>query len=185
MPSQTDNRFYANAQGCVQNNLPFATYHFAYFINEQKARDEADFAVRLANEYKQYVKFIVLDIEEDTEAYAIRVGAKPNWTNCVIAFMKRIKEKGYIPVLYCNQNWLVNKLDYNKIKDYKLWYVAIGVDSPKYNPVLWQYSWKGKVNGINGDVDMDYCYDSTLFTTNQKSTSTSAQTSTTFPCSTN
>lgn len=178
LPSQIDDRFYSNAQGCVQNNLPFATYHFAYFIDEQKARDEADFAVRLANEYKQYVKFIVLDIEEDTETYANGVGAKPNWTECVIAFMERIKEHGYIPVLYCNQNWIVNKLAYNKLKDYKLWYAAIGVDSPKYNPAIWQYSWTGKVDGISGDVDMDYCYDSTLFTTNQKSTSTSANVST-------
>ena len=174
LPSQTDNQFYQNAQGCVKNNIPFGTYHFAYFINEQKARDEADFAVRLANEYRGYVKFIVLDIEEDTENYAKRVGASPNWTNCVIAFMERIKENGYTPVLYCNQNWLINKLDYDKVKKYKLWYAAIGTNSPKYNPSIWQYSWTGKVAGINGDVDMDYLYDDSLLNTNTRTSSTSS-----------
>jgi GH25 family lysozyme M1 (1,4-beta-N-acetylmuramidase) len=173
LPSQTDNQFYQNAQGCVKNNIPFGTYHFAYFINEQKARDEADFAIRLANEYRGYVKFIVLDIEEDTENYAKRVGASPNWTNCVIAFMERIKENGYTPVLYCNQNWLINKLNYNKVKKYNLWYAAIGTNSPKYNPSIWQYSWTGKVPGINGDVDMDYLYDDSLLNTNTRTSSTS------------
>ena len=23
---------------------------------------------------------------------------------------------------------------------------------------MWQYSWKGKISGISGDVDLDYCY---------------------------
>ena len=120
----------------------------------------------MANEYKQYVQFVVLDIEEDTEQYASRMGAKPDWTKCVIAFMERVKECGYTPVLYCNQNWLINKLNYDKVKQYKIWYAAVNVDSPKYNPAIWQYSWEGKVNGINGNVDMNYLYDNTLLTSN-------------------
>lgn len=171
---QIDTQFFANANGCIAYQIPFATYHFAYFINEQKAKDEADFAISLADEYKQYVKFIVLDIEEDTERYAKDMGATPNWTDCVIAFMERVRECGYTPILYCNQNWLVNKLDYDRVKEYKLWYAAIGVNSPKYNPSIWQYSWNGSVVGINGKVDMDYCYDDALFAETKKSTSTSA-----------
>jgi GH25 family lysozyme M1 (1,4-beta-N-acetylmuramidase) len=23
---------------------------------------------------------------------------------------------------------------------------------------MWQYSWKGKIDGIIGDVDLNYCY---------------------------
>lgn len=167
LPSQIDSFFYQNAQGCVKNGIPFGIYHFGYFINEEKARDEAEFALRLANEYKQYVKFIVLDIEEDTEAYAKRVGANPDWTKCTVVFLERIKSAGYTPVLYVNQNWLINKLNYEKVKNYKLWYAAPDVSESvpkKYsNMVLWQCSWTGKIDGINGNVDLDFCYDNTLF----------------------
>ena len=164
LPSQIDSFFYQNANGCVKNGIPFGIYHFAYFIDENKARDEADFAIRLANEYKSKVKFIALDIEEDSERYAQRVGANPDWTKCAIAFLERIKATGYVPVLYSNQSWLQNKLDYKKLNTYKLWYAAPGASSPKYSCVLWQYSWSVKVNGIYGDVDMNYCYDESLFT---------------------
>lgn len=162
LPSQIDSFFYQNAQGCVKNGIPFGIYHLGYFIDETKAKEEADFALRLANEYKRYVKFIVLDIEEDTEAYAKRVGANPDWTKCTVAFLERIKSAGYTPVLYVNQDWLINKLNYEKVKNYKLWYAAPGVSSPKYNPAIWQYSWTGKVSGVKGDVDMNYLYDKTL-----------------------
>ena len=162
LPSQIDSFFYQNAQGCVKNGIPFGIYHFGYFIDETKAKEEADFALRLANEYKRYVKFIVLDIEEDTEAYAKRVGANPDWTKCTVAFLERIKSAGYTPILYVNQDWLINKLNYEKVKNYKLWYAAPGVSSPKYNPAIWQYSWTGKVSGVKGDVDMNYLYDKTL-----------------------
>lgn len=163
LPSQIDNCFYRNADGAKKNNIPFGIYHFAYFVNEEKAEAEAKFAIRLANEYKNYVKFIALDIEEDTERYAKQMGCYPNWTSCCIKFMETVKKAGYTPVLYCNQNWLINKLNYEKVKNYKLWYAAVGVSSPKYNPAIWQYSWEGKVNGINGAVDMNYCYDTSLF----------------------
>lgn len=171
-PSQIDAYFYQNAQGCVKNNIPFGTYHFAYFIDEQTARDEADFAIKTANQYKDYVKFIVLDVEEDSVRYAKSMlgGKEPDWTACSIAFMERVKEKGYTPILYSNYNWLKNIFNYSKLKDYKLWYAAPNADSPSYNCAIWQYSWTGKVDGIIGDVDMDYLYDDTLFT--GKSTST-------------
>lgn len=177
--SQIDSQYYQNATGCVKNNIPFATYHFAYFVNEKTAKDEADFAIKKANEYKQYVKFIVLDVEEDSVRYAKNMGYNPDWTACSIAFMERIKSAGYTPVLYSNYNWLKSVFDYNKIKDYKLWYAAPDATKPAYTCAIWQYSWKGKVNGINGDVDMDYLYDDSLFNTTSGSTSATTKTTST------
>lgn len=168
LPSQIDSYFYQNANGCKKNNIPFGIYHFAYFIDEATAKAEADFAIRLANEYKDRVKFIALDIEEDSESYAKRVGARPNWTNCAVAFLEKVKSAGYTPVLYSNQSWLQNQLNFDKVKKYKLWYAAPGAGSPKYSCAIWQYSWSGKINGISGDVDMNYLYDESLFYADEK-----------------
>lgn len=176
LPSQIDSQFYQNAQGCVRNGVPFGTYHFAYFINEQKAREEADFAIKKASEYKQYIKFIVLDVEEDSERYANSMGYKPDWTACSIAFMERVRESGFIPILYSNYNWLNTKFDFDKMKKYKLWYAAPDANQPKYSCALWQYSWKGKVDGISGDVDMNYLYDNSLFDINTNMVSNKPET---------
>lgn len=174
-PSQIDSQYFQNAQGCVKNNIPFATYHFAYFVNEQTAKDEADFAIKKANEYKNYIKFIVLDVEEDSVRYAKNMGYNPDWTTCSITFMERVKAAGYTPVLYSNYNWLKNIFNYNKLKNYKLWYAAPDAQSPAYTCAIWQYSWKGKVNGISGDVDMDYLYDDSLFSSIKNTTATNKQ----------
>ena len=177
LPSQTDSFFFQNASGCQKNNIPFGIYHFAYFINETTARQEADFAVRLAKEYPG-VRFIALDVEEDSERYANRMGQYPNWTACCVAFLERIKAAGYTPVFYSNQSWLTTKLNYETIRRYKLWYAAPGASAPKYNPSIWQYSWKGTIPGITGDVDMNYCYEESLFapTTSTKTNTSSVET---------
>ena len=152
LPSQVDAFFHQNVKACIKNNIDFGTYHFAYFVNEQKAKEEADFACRLAEEYKQYVKFIALDIEEDTERYAKSMGYAPNWTKCCLAFLERVKSKGFTPVLYSKQ-----------FSKYKLWYAAYGADKPKYSCAIWQYGDSGKVSGVNGNVDMNYVYDESIF----------------------
>lgn len=167
LPSQTDSQFHQNASGCVKNNIPFGIYHFAYFVDEDTAKDEADFAIRLAKEYNG-VRFIALDIEEDSERYAKRIGKYPNWTACCIAFMERIKQAGYLPVLYSNQDWLINKLNYEKVRHYNLWYAAPGASAPKYSPSIWQYSWIGKMDGINGNVDMNLSYEDQIFDIQQE-----------------
>ena len=176
LPSQTDSFFTMNADGCVKNNIPFGTYHFAYFVDKKTAEDQANFAIRKANLYKNYVKFIALDIEEDSVQYAKRVGKYPNWTECALVFLKKIQSAGYTPVLYTNYNWIMNVFDYEKLKQYKLWYAAPGASAPKFNPTIWQYNWEGKVPGLNGDVDMDYLYDETLIKKSTTTTTTSTVT---------
>ena len=183
LPSQIDNMFFTNANACVKNNIPFGIYHFGYFIDETTAKDEADFAIRLANEYKSYVKFIALDLEEDSQAYANRMGKKPNWGKCAKIFLDRIKAAGYTPVIYTNVSWMQNQLGgYNNMKAYKVWFAGPGFSNRKYNAAIWQYSWTGKINGISGEVDMNYLYDESLIkkstTAEKKSTTTQTNTST-------
>ena len=113
------------------------------------------------------MKFIALDIEEDSERYARQCGASPDWRKCAEAFFERVKKAGYVPVLYANQSWLLNKLGVDAMKKYKLWFASPDSSEsiPKrYDSVIWQYSWKGDVEGIRGDVDMNICFEPSLFT---------------------
>ena len=46
-----------------------------------------------------------------------------------------------------------------KFNDYKIWYAQY-IDIPTYdgNYDMWQYSDTGRVDGILGDVDLNYSY---------------------------
>ncbi len=169
-PNQIDNQYYHNAEGCIRNQVPFGIYHFAYFINETTAAQEADFALRMADKYRKDVKFIALDIEEDSVRYATQCGASPDWKKCAEVFLDRIRKAGYVPVIYTNQYWLTQVFGVDSMKKYKLWYAAPGAAAPKYEPDIWQYSWSGQVSGINGNVDMDLCYDDSLFRVGEEKT---------------
>ena len=181
-PDQVDSQFRNNAQGCIENGIPFMTYHFAYFIDKQRARDEADFAVRLAKEYPQ-VRAIALDLEDDTLRFSSLMGASPNWTECAAVFLERVAQAGYTPVLYTNYSFMNYVFDYDKLKKYPLWLASPGASEStalQYGSLfMWQYSWEGRPSGSNGDTDMDYCYDMDIITgKNGTSTGSGTQTGT-------
>ena len=163
LPGQTDNCFRQNAEGCIRAGIPFGTYHFAYFTDKQSVKNEAAFAVRLADEYKKHVRFIALDIEEDSVRYARECGFSPDWTECALIFFECVKKAGYRPVIYSNQSWIMNVYDWERLKSYPLWYAAPGAENPAYKCDVWQYSWNGKIDGVSGNVDLDRCFDEKLF----------------------
>ncbi len=174
LPEQVDSQYIQNAEGCIRNRIPFGTYHFAYFTNPESAREEANFAIRLAGQFKEKVCFIALDIEEDSIRYATQCGAHPDWTECALAFLERVRKAGYRAVIYTNQSFITSVYDWEKLKDYPLWYAAPGAAAPKYSCAVWQYSWDGSVSGISGSVDRDECFDEKLFSDHKNSSDPSA-----------
>ncbi len=77
-------------------------------------------------------------------------------TKATIAFLETIKAAGYTPMVYGNLKTFMIMLDLNQLEQYDKWfaYYNTSVYFP-YEFSIWQYSSKGKVNGIKGDVDMN------------------------------
>lgn len=160
-PDQADGLYRNNANGCTKYNVPFGIYHFAYCVNSEAAKQEADFAIKLAKEYKG-CKFIAYDIEEDTLRYCRQQGVvhtRASLTACAKAFLERVKSAGYTPVLYANYDYINNRYNYSELSKYYLWLAYPGASSAGRDCGIWQYSWTGKVNGISGNVDMNCMYD--------------------------
>lgn len=80
-------------------------------------------------------------------------------------FLNRIKKAGYKVGIYCNVDWYQNILT-TKLKSYDLWLARYpandnGTMQTRLKPTAgigWQYSSKGKVVGISGNVDMNVFY---------------------------
>ena len=78
--------------------------------------------------------------------------------NC-IAFCNEVESRGFDSMIYANTTWEAYMLDLGKLQDYPIWYAdyAQEVQSP-YGYVMWQYSEKGEVPGIDGPVDLNIQY---------------------------
>ena len=76
------------------------------------------------------------------------------------AFLSTIKNAGYDAGIYASRNWYNNKLDMTGNLDRYIVWLAEYRSTPIYQGYyhIWQYSSKGKVDGINGNVDMDISY---------------------------
>lgn len=146
---QDDTYFKRNADECTRLGIPFGVYLYSYADNNEKAKSEAAHVLRLVKGYKLSYP-VYLDLEESgTQSGAIE---RAN------IFGDIIEKAGYWCGVYANLNWWENYLvglerftkwvaQYNTKCDYKGAHLDI-----------WQYSSKGKVDGIGGNVDMNECY---------------------------
>jgi GH25 family lysozyme M1 (1,4-beta-N-acetylmuramidase)/uncharacterized protein YjdB len=151
-----DQNFKTNIKGATAAGLKVGVYVFSQAINEVEAVKEASLAVSLVKGYSlTYPIFI------DTESSGGRADNidKATRTAVVNAFCQTISAAGYKPGIYASKTWYEDKLNMSSIGNYKIWvaqYAANLTYKSKYD--MWQYSCKGKISGINGNVDLNYSY---------------------------
>lgn len=154
-----DTKFHRNAKGAVAVGIPVGLYWFSYALNVEMAKKEAQYAVELAKKYK-ITWPIAYDLEYDTVSYAAKNGVtitKSLATQMAIAFCEEIKRLGYIPMVYTNLDYLNRYFDRSKLP-YDLWYAQYASAASVADKEIWQYSSKGSVPGIAGNVDMNHGY---------------------------
>ncbi len=77
----------------------------------------------------------------------------------IITFCGGLEKAGYYAALYSNPDWLYNRLERERLTRFDLWLAEWRtVKKYPYACGIWQYSQRGKVDGISGDVDLDYAY---------------------------
>lgn len=111
---------------------------------------------------------VFYDYEYDSFEYAKKQGitvGKKLASDIVISFLERMKSKGYTVGNYVNPDLIQNAFD-SRINKYDTW-MAHYYDNPNSSKIYtydgfkvigWQYSSKGTVDGIEGNVDMNVFY---------------------------
>ena len=161
-----DTRFDYNIKNALSNNIDVGVYFFSQATTVKEAVEEANYTLELIKGYNITYP-VIIDVEYANETHTGRADdvSKEMRTQIVIAFCERIKEAGYIPMFYSDKWFLTDNLDASKLENYEYWlahYTGATRDNPFLKPSdykgsysMWQYSAKGKVNGINGYVDMN------------------------------
>lgn len=153
-PNQVDKYFHTNIKKAQEQGIYCGAYHYSYSISVEDAINEANFCIENIKDYKLEYP-VAFDIEDKS---IFKLG-KRTLTDICKAFCDTLEQAGYYVVIYTNPNWLENYLYKNELlSKYDLWLAEWYEDKPSYSCGLWQFSDKGSVYGINGDVDMNFSY---------------------------
>lgn len=166
--AQIDPQFYANARGCAQNNVKFGIYHYSYAHTAAEAAKEAAFFMRVIGDLRPHYP-VVFDFEEATQVGGrdsrglVYQGLTPaKQLEVIDSFMQTLEKAGYYATLYSSASALerLRRFAPARLARYDCWVAHIQTQKPAFggNYGLWQYSWTGKIDGIQGDVDLNYAY---------------------------
>lgn len=153
-----DAQFKRNASECNRLSIPIGVYWFSYALTSAQAAQEARYCLEAVKPYRlEYPIFF--DLEYDTVRYAQQNGVTINKTlatQMVAAFCGEIEKAGYYAANYTNLDYANNMFDMTALAKFDVWYARYTSTVDRSDAGLWQYSSTGKVDGISGNVDMDY-----------------------------
>lgn len=158
----TDVRFFEYVAAARSAGLTIlGVYHFSYGLNEEQAKEEAKICIQNMKKAGLGPEVLVFfDFEYDTVTKAAQAGVTLTRSECnnhTIAFCEEVKRAGYIPGVYTNLDYYKNWYSKDVLNQYLIW-LADYTDGPDFKCLIQQYTSKGKVSGINGNVDMNYFY---------------------------
>lgn len=154
-----DECFQKNIAGAKDAGLKVGVYFFSQATTPEEAIEEAEYVTK-----KIWGRGVTLPVAFDMEPFMgnerfINHDIKSK-TEMADAFLRVINKFGYEPILYGNPTWLTNDVDISKLTEYPVWlaHYTFSTEWP-YKFRMWQFTSNGRVDGINGNVDINLIFD--------------------------
>lgn len=158
-----------NMQQAKEAGLKLGAYFFSTAITEEEAKEEAAWVASFIAQYPITYP-VVYNCEgfqsSESRQYHLDKGIR---SDCAIAFLDYIQNKGYTPMFYAAKNemegntlWDTDRLS----SKYKIWvsqypaspYPETPSSSYSGSHDMWQYTSQGTIPGIGKGVDMNVAY---------------------------
>ncbi len=155
-----DKYFEKNIAGALEAGLKVGVYFFSQAINMEEAREEARFVLDAIGGYSLDYP-VVFDWERITNGDSARTDGLSGKavTLCAKAFCDTVAAAGYTPAVYFNQTLGYLSLELEELEQYAFWLAAYSSKpSFYYHFDMWQYTAKGRVPGVQGDVDLNLSF---------------------------
>lgn len=156
-PEWDDPQFQRNADECERLGIPYGVYFYSYANDVEDAVSEAEHALRLVKgrnlSYPIYFdmedKSTLIGKTTEEQAANLALFAK--------TFCDKITAAGYPVGIYANTNWFNTYLTDECFDQWPKWVAQYNTEC-KYEGeyAMWQYSDSGSVDGIKGNVDMNW-----------------------------
>ncbi len=157
-----DDNFVTNIMGARAAGLETGAYFFSQATTEEEAVEEANFTVGALMNYGATYP-VAIDVEwiENDRARTDDLTAEER-TDLAVKYCETVKAFGYKPMIYATRDMLIAGMLPDKLKDYDVWLSddyrpEVGTDYP-YEFNMWQYTKKGSVDGIPGEVDINISF---------------------------
>jgi GH25 family lysozyme M1 (1,4-beta-N-acetylmuramidase) len=149
-----DKWFDENYRKAKAVGLHIGAYWYSYATSADGAKQEAQSCAKILSG-KQLDYPVYFDIEEKSQL----ARGKNFCSSLITAFCTELERLGYYAGFYTSLSSLNSVVSDAVKKRFTVW-VAQWSNKCSYSGSygVWQYSSKGKVNGISGNVDMDYSY---------------------------
>lgn len=148
-----DARFEENYAKAKAAGLNVGVYWYSFAANEHEAEREAESCLK-AIEGKQFEYPVFYDLENK---YQFDKGID-FCSKIMDIFCSKLRENGYYSAFYMSTFFATHYLNDDIKQNYDCWLAQwSGEVNYKGKYVMWQYS-TGRVDGIRGDVDVDYSY---------------------------
>ena len=154
-----DEAFEANVEGALSAGLKVGVYMYTQAVNDAELLEEANFVLQKIAPYKIECP-VVFDVEkvvgDNGRMNAISVEERTRLTKL---FCDTIATAGYKPMIYHNMEMGAMMLELSELQQYDKWFAYYNPDLYwPYEYQIWQYTDKGRVNGIEGEVDLNISF---------------------------
>ena len=166
---KADNQFSANVTGCQENNIPFEVYKYTYATTPSQVAIEAAQVVNLLQ-----AQGLSCRVWWDVEDLLLQVIGSGVLTGLIQTARNTITGAGLDFGIYTGKAFYESGYFDTAAFDCPFWIARYPVSSnfpfsadppsDKWRPVItqpliaWQYTSKGRIDGINGPVDLNACY---------------------------
>ena len=159
--STVDPYFKTYIEGARDAGLKIGVYWFSYATSVERAKIEAQKCLETIAPYKNSISYpVFFDYEYDSVSYAAKQGitiTKDLATEMSNVFLDAVESAGYVSGLYTNKDFGNRYFSNDLIYSSNLWVAQYSSTNSFNKPYsMWQYSEKGVVDGIKGNVDMNY-----------------------------
>lgn len=158
-----------NLQEAHKYGIKVGVYFFSTAISEKEAIEEANWTADFSAKYPVTYP-VAYDCEgfknSENRQYGMNIAER---TDVAMAFLGRIVERGYTPLFYGSKSDMEDEIqwDMERLSSlYSIWvaeyptlpYPETTESTYASEHVMWQYTCRGSVPGIQGSVDMNVAY---------------------------
>ncbi len=144
-----------NYKGAKEAGLKVGGYFFSQSISPEEAKEEAEYCLKIIKDWDVQMP-IVYDWEFIQSGYRTDVVTARMLTDCTKMFCHTIEQAGYQSMVYFNPTQSRKKMHMDELTDYGFWLAMYSDEMTyEYKVDMWQYTNKGKVPGIKGNVDIN------------------------------
>lgn len=157
-----DARWRENITGAIKAGIKhIGAYWFSYAYNNDMSKNEAVYLCKAVDPYKENIDMpLFFDFEYDSANYCKKhnVTVTRNLvTSMHKVFCEEVKKRGFKAGYYYNYDYKRNYIDIASLPYYE-WYALYDTSDKQANVYLQQYSSKAKIDGIKGNVDINWFF---------------------------